>query len=110
MTKGSSPDILSTGSLPWARRAYAVLEWPKRTTSTGRGALVPRHGTSLLSSTMMTSLTVAAATIFSLRRAPPSPLMRFMSPSTSSAPSIVTSMWSTSAMSTTLRPFSAARD
>ena len=83
---------------PAPRGRALVTSRPKVTTSTGTGACVPRRSTSLAPSTMMASRRLAAATIFSRSKAPPSPLIRFSVPrSTSSAPSMVRSIWRCSA-------------
>ena len=74
-------------------RAARVTSSPKATTSTGTGACVPSRSTSLAPSTTMARRRLALATIFSRSKAPPSPLIRFRVPrSTSSAPSIVRSI------------------
>ena len=67
------------------------------TTSTGNAALLPSTGESFASSTTITSRRLACATIFSCSSAPPPPLIRLSSGSTSSAPSIVRSMTGCSA-------------
>ena len=80
------------------RAPHRTTSMPKATTSTGTGACVPSRSTSLAPSTMMASCRLALATIFSRSKAPPSPLIRFKVPrSTSSAPSIVRSIWRCSA-------------
>ncbi|BAT87977.1 hypothetical protein VIGAN_05140200 [Vigna angularis var. angularis] len=53
--------------------------------------LPPRPSTSFVSSTTTMNLSEAASTIFSRRRAPPRPLTRLRSGSTSSAPSMARS-------------------
>ncbi len=70
---------------------------------------MPSTSTFFDSSTTMISCLDAAATIFSLSRAPPSPFMSCISGSTSSAPSMVTSRWPTSFMDTVSIPYSRAR-
>ena len=70
-------------------RAWVVCH-PKGMTSTGSGN-APRVSTSLPISAITTIWSDAVATIFSCSRAPPPPLIRFSSPSNSSAPSMVRS-------------------
>mmetsp|Transcript_11416 Transcript_11416/g.70068 ORF Transcript_11416/g.70068 Transcript_11416/m.70068 type:complete len:236 (+) Transcript_11416:1625-2332(+) len=70
-------------------RLYSQQNW---TTSTGMASLLPPSpSTSLVSSTMQTNLSEANSTIFSRSSAPPLPLTRLRSGSTSSAPSMATS-------------------
>ena len=79
---------MSASSSATARR---VTGQPKRTTSTGSGK-APSGGTRLPASAITTSRSLAEATIFSCSSAAPPPLIRFRSPSNSSAPSTVRSI------------------
>ena len=93
---------LSSGrrtGLPNFFRRFWVVTYPKRTTSTGMGHLVPSFDTLFVPSTMTMNLPVRSSVIFSRKRAPPLPLVSWRSSSTSSAPSMVRSIFSTSLIS-----------
>jgi hypothetical protein len=71
----------------------SVYLWQNCTISTGMASLLPpRPSTSLVSSTMHTNFLDAISTIFSRSSAPPRPFTTSSLGSTSSAPSIATSM------------------
>jgi hypothetical protein len=94
---------LQIGSRRHRRATRRDCAWPSRdcsgerskaTTSTGSDVRVPSRSTILLPSTTIARRWLAAATIFSRNKAPPSPLIRLsVQCSTSSAPSIVRSIW-----------------
>jgi len=92
---GEEPRRVALKNDPGIPRAFSTAVFaskaPVATTSTGSGDCVPRRSTSFPSSTIIRSLLLAWATIFSRSSAPPNPLMRFRLGSTSSAPSTVKS-------------------
>ncbi len=86
-----SPPRRTSTSAPRSVRYSSSTRHANCTTSTGNARWLPSCGESFASSTMITSRRLAWATIFSWSRAPPAPLIRLKSGSTSSAPSIVMS-------------------
>ncbi len=96
-------------SAPRSARYSSSSRHANCTTSTGSARCATRAAaTSLVSSTTITSRRLAWATIFSWRSAPPAPLIRLKSGSTSSAPSMVRSMTGCSANVVSGMPTSAA--
>ena len=87
---GSS--IRKAGWPPIVSRKACCDSQSKGKTSTGRACLLPRRSDIFDSSTTIISRSVACATIFSWSSAPPPPLIRLSWGSTSSAPSMVTSI------------------
>ena len=80
-----------TTSMPWASRICVILKRASGIISIGRAKPFPIDLTFFLSSAMTTNSFELYAIIFSLRRAAPPPLIRFLSGSISSAPSIARS-------------------
>src|SRR5439155_622505 len=74
--RNASPDARRRSTVaPRDSSDFAAKRHPNGCTSTGTGALTPRRGTSLDSSTMTTNCCAAAATIFSRYSSPPRPLI-----------------------------------
>ena len=86
----------STGSPPSASTARNTGRTAMGRTSSGTGHFDPSRSTSFDSSTMTMNRSAMPSTIFSRRWAAPRPLIRFISGSTSSAPSTAISTRSTS--------------
>ncbi len=96
LMNGSPSTVRSAGSQPRVRNWRTHQAVANGITSTGNLPRLPSTGTSFSLPTRMISWRDAAATTFSRTSAPPYPLIRLRCGSTSSAPSTVTSMLSTS--------------
>ncbi len=93
VTKGSPPACRNSAVAPSFSSAAAVACQPNCVTSTGTGMRSPSRRTSFSWSTTTMKRALAAATIFSRKRAPPWPLIKSrVEHRTSSAPSIARSI------------------